>query len=102
MSIVTQELVTVRRPTAAPRSIEEAPAFTVGGPIAGRRVGLRHEGSWRSWMWIVAEWPGLRLADGADPVVLAPGGRVGSEGVRTRADVAEWASTIDCGISGLG
>jgi len=102
MSIATRELVSVRRPTAPPRPIEEAPAYTLGRPIAGLRVGLRHEGSWRSWMWIVEEWTGFLRTDGAEPVVVEAGGRVGAEGVRTRADVAAWADSIDCGVSGLG
>jgi hypothetical protein len=63
---------------------------------------LRHEGSWRSWMLIVEEWEEFLRRDGAIPVVLKAGGRVGEEGERTRADVAAWADEIDCGISGLG
>jgi hypothetical protein len=102
MSTATRELITIRRPTAPPRERIDAPAYTVDRPLAGLRVGLRHEGSWRSWMWIVDEWTGFLRADGAEPVVLEAGGRVGAEGVQTRADVAAWAADIDCGISGLG
>lgn len=94
--------ITIRVPTAPRRSAEVAPTFTVDGPLAGLKVGLRHEGSWRSWMWIVDEWEGLLRADGAEPVVLEAGGRVGDEGVQTRADVAAWVDAIDCGVSGLG
>ena len=94
--------VTIRIPTAPRRAAEVAPTFTVDGPLAGRKVGLRHEGSWRSWMWIVEEWEQLLRADGAEPVVLEAGGRVGDEGVATRAQVAAWVDEIDCGIAGLG
>lgn len=94
--------VTIRVPTAPRRADEVAPTFSVDGPLAGLKVGLRHEGSWRSWMWIVDEWEGLLRADGAEPVVLEAGGRVGEEGVATRAQVAEWVAAIDCGIAGLG
>lgn len=93
---------TIRVPTAPQRSAEVAPTYRVDGTLAGLRVGLRHEGSWRSWMWIVDEWEGLLRADGAEPVVLEAGGRVGDEGLQTRADVAAWVDSIDCGISGLG
>jgi hypothetical protein len=102
MSVSTRELIRVRRPTAPPREIADAPAFTLDRPLTGVRVGLRHEGSWRSWMWIVEEWTEMLRAEGAEPVVLEAGGRVGDEGVKTKADVAAWVAAIDCGISGLG
>jgi hypothetical protein len=94
--------MTIRVPTAPRRDDAVAPTFTLERPLAGTKVGLRHEGSWRSWMWIVDEWQGLLRADGAEPVVLEAGGRVGDEGVETRAAVAEWVAAIDCGIAGLG
>lgn len=94
--------MTIRLPVAPPREDSVAPTYTVNGQIAGLRVGLRHEGSWRSWMWIVDEWEGYLRRDGAIPVVLEAGGRVGEEGAETRAAVAEWVREIDCGIAGLG
>lgn len=100
MSVTTRELI--RRPTAPAREIVDAPAYTLDRPLAGARVGLRHEGSWRSWMWMVEEWTHLLRADGAIPVVVEAGGRVGVEGAKTAADVAAWVADIDCGISGLG
>jgi hypothetical protein len=95
-------LTTIRVPTAPPREAEVAPSYTVDGPLAGLRVGLRHEGSWRSWMWIVDEWCEYLRRDGAEPIVLVAKGRIGEEGAQTRKDVAEWVASIDCGISGLG
>jgi hypothetical protein len=92
----------IRLPTAAAREDTGAPTYVLDRPIAGLRVGLRHEGSWRSWMTIVDEWEQFLRRDGAEPVVLKAGGRVGSEGEQTRADVEAWAAQIDCGISGLG
>lgn len=53
-------------------------------------------------MLIVDEWSRLLSRDGATPVVVRAGGRVGEEGEQTRADVDEWVASIDCGISGLG
>jgi hypothetical protein len=87
---------------AAARVVTGAPAYTLDRSVRGLRVGLRHEGSWRSWLVVVAEWERYLVDDGAVPVVVAAGGRVGAEGRRTRADVARWAETVDCGIAGLG
>ena len=79
-----------------------APTYLVNRPITGLKVGRRHEGSWRSWLWIVDEWEGYLRADGAEPVVLMAGMRTGEQGVETRTKIAEWVGQIDCGISGLG
>lgn len=97
-----QAQIIIRAPVAKPRDEVGAPAFTVDRPLAGLRVGLRHEGSWRSWMLIVEEWKRFLERDGAEPVIIQTGERVGHEGEGTRAKVEEWASTVDCGVSGLG
>jgi hypothetical protein len=102
MAAATAARIRIRVPTARPPAQRGAPAFVLDRPIAGLRVGLRHEGSWRSWMLIVDEWRGFLRRDGAEPVVVQTGERVGSEGERTRAEVAKWAASVDCGISGLG
>lgn len=99
---VVRRRLLVRVPTARPIPEQGAPAFVLGRPIAGLRVGLRHEGSWRSWMRIVDVWQGFLARDGATPVVVKTGERTAAEGERTRALVREWAESIDCGISGLG
>lgn len=92
----------IRVPTARPPSDKGAPTFVLNRPITGLKVGMRHEGSWRSWMLIVEEWQGFLRRDGATPVVVKTGERTAAEGERTRALVAEWAQSVDCGISGLG
>lgn len=94
--------VQIRVPVAKPGKDVGAPAFTVDGPLAGKRVGIRHEGSWRSWMLISADWEGFLRRDGAEPVVIQTGERVGEEGVRTRAEIDEWAKSVDFAVSGLG
>lgn len=97
-----QPTLRVRLPVARPPVDVGAPSFTVDGPLRGRTVGLRHEGSWRSWRLIISEWRRFLRADGAHPDVLPAGGRVGAEGERTRRDVSSWAARVDCGVSGLG
>jgi hypothetical protein len=92
----------IRSPVAKPRDVEAAPTFVLERPITGARVGIRHEGSWRSWMLIAGEWEQFLRRDGADPVVVQTGERVGEIGAKTRSDVADWADTVDCAVSGLG
>lgn len=94
--------ITIRLPVAEKREIVGAPAFTVDAPLAGLRVGLRHEGSWRSWMLIVSEWEQFLRRDGAEPIVVQTGERVGAEGAATADAVSSWTVNVDCGISGLG
>lgn len=92
----------IRLPVAPPPPEEGAPSFRLDRPVEGLKVGLRHEGSWRSWLLIVDVWEKLLRDDGAEPVVLEAGGRVGHEGEVTRAAVERWAAEIDCGVAGLG
>ena len=98
----TARRLRIRVPTARPPSETGAPAYLLDRPIAGLKVGLRHEGSWRSWILIVDEWSKFLRRDGATPVVVKTGERTSAEGERTRALVADWAASVDCGISGLG
>jgi hypothetical protein len=90
-------------PRAEPRERdEESPTYSVGGPIAGKVVGLRLDEVWRSYVAVVDEWEKLLVADGAIPKVLWVGERVGAEGERTRSDLDEWSRLIDVGVVGLG
>ncbi|MBM3658052.1 MAG: hypothetical protein FJW95_00915 [Actinobacteria bacterium] len=89
------------RAEARPHEPESA-TFDVGGPIAGKVVGLRLDAVWRSYVAIVDEWERLLVADGAVPKVVWVGERVGAEGERTRSDLEEWSRLIDVGVVGLG
>jgi hypothetical protein len=102
MSLIDHRTIAIRRPTAPEPAVTGAAAYVLDRPLAGLSVGLRHEGSWRSWMWMVEEWEALLRRDGAEPVVVKAGGRVGDEGAQTSADVTAWAEAIDAGVSGLG
>jgi len=90
-------------PRAEPREDEpETATYSVGGPIAGKVVGLRLDEVWRSYIAIVDEWEDMLRADGATPALLWVGERVGAEGEKTRADLEEWSRLIDIGVVGLG
>jgi len=94
--------IRIRRPTADFPADEGAPAFVLGRPIAGVRVGIRHDSAWRSWQYIARVWADWLRRDGAVPVVLQTGERTGPEGEKTRADLEAWHGQIDCAVSGLG
>jgi hypothetical protein len=79
-----------------------ATTFDVAAPIAGKVVGLRLDRAWRSYMIVVEEWERLLRRDGAEPLVLWTGERIGDAGEATRADLDEWSRRIDCGVVGLG
>jgi hypothetical protein len=102
LTVEAGERIQIRLPTAVPAPAEAAPTFVVDGPLSGLRVGLRHEGSWRSWMLIVDEWTRFLRRDGAEPVILQTGERVGAEGEQTREAIESWVASIDCAVSGLG
>ena len=93
---------TILSPVAPSPEVTTSPTYGLGRPIAGVEVGLRIDYSWRSYMTIVDVWQGMLAADGAVPHVLWTGERVGSDGVRTRADLDEWSRLVECGVVGLG
>ena len=94
--------ITIRRPTADFAQERGAPSFELGRKIAGVRVGIRHDGTWRSWQYVARVWAELLRRDGAIPVLLQTGERTGPEGEKTRADLEAWHGEIDCAVSGLG
>jgi hypothetical protein len=89
-----------------PRSgaVDDAASLTYDlvRPLQGAKVGLRLDHSWRSYYTVVDVWEQRLRRDGAEPVVLWTGERVGGEGVTTRADLDEWSRLVDCGVVGLG
>jgi hypothetical protein len=98
----TGATVTVRIPVVEPVQPPTAPTYSLRGSVAGRRVGLRTEGQWRSWLIIVREWERILGESSAIPDVIRTGERVGEQGERTRDLVRDWVSRIDCAVVGLG
>ena len=96
------DTITILDPRVIPPRDPETATYDVGGPIAGKIVGLRLDQAWRSYIAIVDVWEQMLIADGATPKLLWVGERVGSEGEKTRADLEEWSRLIDIGVVGLG
>ena len=94
---MSPDTLQIRLPVAKTPDVTAAPTFTLDRPIEGTTIGIRHEGSWRSWMLIAGEWERFLERDGAKPVIVQTGERVGHEGEETRARVREWADSVDWG-----
>lgn len=93
--------LTIRRPTA---DFDAPPAATyrVDRPLRGLRIGVRQDGTWRSWQVIAAAWVERLRRDGAEPLLLQTGERTGAEGARTRAELEAWTAAVECAVVGLG
>lgn len=88
-------------PTAPPPATDGDPGPDAGD-LAGRRVGLRYDTAWRSWLWVLDEWePRLRRA-GAEVVRWEAGNRVGPGGAETFSQLAVFAADVDAALVGLG
>lgn len=94
--------VTIRRPTAPPPERTVAPAYTLDRPLAGRRIGLRTDGAWRSWVLIAGEWEKRLRDEGADVVCVETNAQVGDGGRSDRRNIDTWSEEIDGGLVGLG
>jgi hypothetical protein len=93
--------ITILDPTAPAPATDPDP-----GPspehLAGAVVGIRSDRTWRSFEWIVDEWrPPLESA-GARVRPWVAGNRIGDEGERTRAELADFVAGIDIAVVGLG
>jgi hypothetical protein len=101
MHLVTT--VWIRSPVA-PAPVEQAkPTFRVGGPVRGRRAGIRTDAAWRSWRLIAADWAERLRRDGAIEVAtVETHGQVGRTGAADRSHIAQLADAVDFGIVGLG
>jgi len=88
-------------PTAPPPEVD-ADRGPDAGPLAGRRVGIRFDSAWRSWLWVLDEWANRLEAAGATVDRWRAGNRVGDEGARTSAALAAFAARVDLALVGLG
>ncbi len=88
-------------PTAPARELNADPGPDAG-PLAGRTIGIRDDGTWQSFIHTTDEWAGLFEAAGAKLRWWHAGGRVGDTGERTRQALEDFADEIDIAIVGLG
>jgi hypothetical protein len=84
-----------------------APADALGpgpdaGPLAGQRVGIRYDETWRSFEWVLDEWAAEFRAAGAEVDLWCAGNRIGEEGERTREELDGFATRVDIAVVGLG
>jgi hypothetical protein len=93
--------VRILDPTAAPPAAVADAGPDLGSP-AGRRVGLRFDRTWRSWLWVLDEWEPRLAAAGADVVRLEVGNRIGAAGEDTFSALGVFAADVDAALVGLG
>ena len=93
--------IRVLDPTAAPPAVDPQPGPDAGA-LAGKRVGLRYDRAWRSWLWVLDEWAPRFEAAGAQVVRFEAGNRIGDEGEATFAALDRFADDVDVALVGLG
>ena len=98
-----KRMITILRPTAPPEAPKRsASSFALDRPLRGLKVGLRYESLWRSWTFITQIWAENLRRDGAEPVLVNVGVRVGEIGKKTQADLDAWVNSVDCAVTGIG
>jgi len=95
-------LIQVLVPTPPAEAAGTSATFSLGGRLAGVKVGLRLDASWRSYFTVVDVWERRLREQHAEPIRWMAGDRTGTSGEQTRADLDEWARLVDCGVIGLG
>ena len=76
--------------------------FSLGGQLAGVKVGLRLDSAWRSYFTVLDVWERRLREEHAEPIRWMAGNRTGASGEQTRSDLDDWARLVDCGVIGLG
>jgi hypothetical protein len=93
--------VRILDPTAAPPATVSDPGPDAGS-LEGKRVGIRYDRAWRSWLWVIEEWEPRLRALGADIVPFEAGNRIGEGGEDTFANLSVFAADVDAALVGLG
>jgi hypothetical protein len=93
--------ITVLDPTAAPPDVDPDPGPDAGD-FAGRIVGIRSDRTWPSFEWVLDEWTRELTDAGAQVRPWRAGNRIGDDGVRTFAELDDFATDVDIAVIGLG
>ena len=93
--------ITILDPTAPAPDMNADPGPSVAS-LAGLRVGIRSDRTWRSFEWVADEWETRLTAEGADVHRWISGNRIGDEGERTREELAAFVDVLDLAVVGLG
>jgi hypothetical protein len=88
-------------PTAAPPATDPAPGPDAGS-LHGKRIGIRYDRAWRSWLWVIDEWGPRFRAAGARVTQWEAGNRIGVDGAETFAQLGVFAADVDAALVGLG
>ena len=104
MSAVEHNLSKLRiyRPTAVMRAEGSAPTYSLDRPLKGLTAGLRHDGIWQSWIYILGMWAEKLKADGATALVLQISDHIGDQAAEAKRLLDEWIAKVDCAIVGAG
>ena len=93
--------IRVLDPTASPPEVSTDPGPDAGS-LAGRRVGIRFDLTWQSFLQVKDEWTRALEDLGATVVGWNAGHRIGEEGEVTRSQLEAFADDVDIAIVGLG
>jgi len=100
--VTQQQRMRILLPTPPPSDEQQSPTFSLDRALAGVTVGLRLDESWQSYFVVLDEWERRLRADGAVPIRLITGDRVGLHAGKTRSDLEDWSRLVECGVIGLG
>lgn len=93
--------VRILDPTAAPPVLDDEPGPDAG-KLAGKRIGVRFDRAWRSWLTVIDEWEPRFRAAGAQVVRWEAGNRIGVDGADTFSQLSVFAADVDAALVGLG
>ena len=90
-------------PTAPPPDVDADPGPPIEASVmAGGRIGIRYDPTWRSFDWVRDEWARALGEGGATVDAWCAGDRGGEAGSETEAALERFVRSQDVLVSGLG